>query len=407
MTPRYRWVVLSVGAGGAAAFSALRMGLPALTPALRSTFGLSLTQVGLVLAAVSVGVMITLIPWGMLTDRIGERPVMAAGLTGCALALTAAAFATTFALLVVGLLAAGMFGASATGASGRAVMGWFDRSERGFALGIRQMAMPLGGALASLLLPHFVALGGLQEALLALAGLSLTAALMAAVFMRDAPPRVSTIEPPAPAPSPTRDRRIWRLGVAAALLVCAQVAMLGFLVLFLHDAHGVSVPAAAGALAAVQIMGAGARLVAGRRSDREAVRIVPMRGIAARNAGLLALVAVLAQAPGFLLYPVLLLAAVSTMSWNGLAFTAAAEISGRERAGTAMGVQNTILAFGAALAPLAFGALVAATSWAAAFGLLALAPAAAFVVLGPLVGDERGRNADHARRVAASRMVPA
>ena len=41
-----------------------------------------------------------------------------------------------------------------------------------------------------------------------------------------------------------------------------------------------------------------------------------------------------------------------TMSWNGLAFTAAAEIVGPRAAGTAMSLQNTILAVGGALAPV-------------------------------------------------------
>jgi len=90
---RYRWVILGVGAAGAGAFSALRMGLPALGPALRDAYGLSLPQVGFAFTAVAVGVMLTLVPWGVLTDRIGERPVMGVGLAGCAAALVATAYA--------------------------------------------------------------------------------------------------------------------------------------------------------------------------------------------------------------------------------------------------------------------------------------------------------------------------
>jgi len=405
VSPRYRWVILSTGAAGAGAFAALRMGLPSLGPAMREEYGLSLSQVGLVFAALAVGVMVTLVPWGALTDRIGERPVMAAGLAGTAVALVGVALAPSFGALLAGLLAAGMLGASATGASGRAIMGWFARSERGFALGLRQMALPLGGAAASLALPQLAGAGGLKAAFLSLAGLSLTAALAAAVLMRDAPP------PPAAAaayvaPPPTRDRRLWRLGVAGALLVAAQAAMLGFLVLFLHDARGLDAGTAAAGLAAVQLLGALARLVAGRRSDREGLRIAPMRRIALRNAALLTLTAALATAPAALLYPALLVAAVSTMSWNGLAFTAAAEISGRRRAGTAMSLQNTILSIGGALAPMLFGAAVEATSWTVAFALLALAPLAAAAVLRPLEGDEDERIEARAAREAVLRQAP-
>ena len=383
MSSRYRWVILGVGAGGAGAFSALRMGLPALGPALRSAYGLSLPQVGLAFTAVAIGVMVTLVPWGMLTDRVGERPVMTVGLAGTALALGATAYASGYAMLLLGLLVAGMLGSSSTGASGRAVMGWFARTERGLALGIRQMALPLGGAAASLALPHLVDVGGLRGAFLTLAGLCLTGAVAAALFMRDAPPPDRPL-PTVPAPPPMRDRRLWRLGAAGALLVAAQAAMLGFIVLFLHDARGLSAAAAAAALAGVQLIGAGARIVAGRRSDLEGLRIAPMRRMAGRNAALLALTAALAGGPGALLYPALLCAAVSTMTWNGLAFTAAAEISGRARAGTAMSLQNTILAVGGALAPSVFGAVVEATSWTSAFAVLALAPLVAVFVLRPL-----------------------
>jgi sugar phosphate permease len=395
VSSRYRWVILATGAAGAGAFSALRMGLPSLAPAVRSEFGLTLGEVGLAFAAVTGGGMLTLVPWGALTDRIGERPVMATGLAGCGLSLAVAASVSSYPALLAALLAAGMLGSSATGASGRAVMGWFARSERGFALGIRQMALPLGGALTSLTLPSVVDARGLDAAFVALAGLSITAAIAALVFMRDPPPAPAR-RPALPAPPPTRDRRLWRLGAGGALLVCAQSAMLGFIVLFLHDARDVSAAVAAAALGALQIVGALVRIVAGRRSDREGLRIAPMRRIAARNAALLAALGVLAGGPSVVLYPVLAVAAVSTMSWNGLAFTAAAEISGRARAGTAMSLQNTIISIGGVLAPTAFGLLVEATSWTAAYAVLAVAPLAAFVVLAPLEGDEDARIAARA-----------
>ena len=70
--------------------------------------------------------------------------------------------------------------------------------------------------------------------------------------------------------------------------------MLGFIVLFLHDARDVGAATAAAALGALQIVGALVRIVAGRRSDREGLRIAPMRRIAARNAALLAAVGALA-----------------------------------------------------------------------------------------------------------------
>lgn len=398
--PRYRWVVLGVGAAGAGAFSVLRMGLPALGPALRDAYGLSLAQVGLAFTAVALGTMVTLVPWGILTDRVGERPVLSCGLAGTALVLAGAALAPGYIALVGGLFLAGALGASATSASGRAAVGWFARGERGLALGVRQMALPLGGVTGSIALPLLAGAGGLRAALLALAGLLLTAAAASAVWMRDAP----APQPGAPVssrPAPGRDRRLWRLGAGGALLIVAQSVVLGFLVLFLHGERGLSTTGASAVLAGVLLGGALGRVTAGRNSDREERRIAPIRRRALVSAILLVATALAAAAPLWLLVPLVLATGVSTMTWNGLAFTAAAEFAGRSRAGTAMSMQNTMVSAGGALAPALFGALVGATAWPVGFALAALAPLSAWLVLRPLVVEEQRRADARAARTSA------
>ncbi|MGK2937564.1 MAG: MFS transporter [Solirubrobacteraceae bacterium] len=398
----YRWVVLGVGALGAGAFAALRMGLPSLGPAIRDDYALTLGQVGLVFTALAVGTMVTLLAWGMLTDRIGERPVMVTGLVGTAVALVGAGLADGFAGLLLAMFAAGAMGASATGASGRAIMGWFGWKERGLALGIRQMALPLGGGIGSLTLPALAAgVGGLQLAFFTLAGLMLGAALVCLLLLREAPERPQVMAPP-PSTPPMRDPRLWRLGAASALLVFAQAAMLGFLVLFLHDELGVRTEPAAFALAAVLLVGAGGRVRAGRVSDRQARRIAPMRRRALAGGLLLVGLAAATAAPVTVVVPVLLAAGVATMTWNGLAFTAAAEISGKARAGTAMSMQNTIVAIGGAASPAVFGTLVEFAGWAPAYVALAAGPLAAWLVLAPLVGEEDERVAGRTARLRRS-----
>ena len=386
----YRWTILAVGTAAQGALAAVQQGLPALGPALRDAYGLSLPEVGLVLASVSWGIMLTLLAWGALADRIGERTVICLGLAGATLALTAAAWAPSFAWLVFALAVAGALGGSASAASGRAVMGWFDRSERGMALGVRQMAVPMGGAIAAVALPLAVALGGLRAALLLLGGACAAGALAAGRWLREPPPTTAQ-RPPVAAPRPLRDRRVWRLSVASALLVWAQIALLAFCVLFLHDARGLSAAAAAGVLALMQLGGALARVLAGRRSDRRGPRIAPLRRLGLATAAALLATAALASAPLLLLVPVLVVAGVLSMSWNGLSFTAAAELSGRDQAGTALGLQGTVMRALSAGTAIAFGALVSATSWPLAFALLAFFPLSGALLTGPLVADEERR----------------
>src|SRR5207249_4732767 len=167
--PRYRWTILAAGVVGQASFSAILLGLPSIAPQIRHGYGLTLTQVGVVLAALNFGLLVTLLPWGIVADRIGERAVLATGLAGCAAALAAA---------------------------------WSAGAGVGVAL-LRSETQP-------------------QE----------------------------DDEDPSP---PLRNPRIWRLCIASTFYVVSQISLVSFLVLFLHDARGVSTATAAGVLATTQI----------------------------------------------------------------------------------------------------------------------------------------------------------
>jgi sugar phosphate permease len=77
-------------------------------------------------------------------------------------------------------------------------------------------------------------------------------------------------------------------------------------------------------------------------------------------------------------------------------------MSGRERAGTAIGVQNTMLNGAGSLAPVAFAALVVASSWALSWAALAVCQLAGVALLAPLVAEERARRAERHRRTCKS-----
>src|SRR5438045_7885089 len=118
---RYRWIVLAAGTLAQASFSASSVGLPALSPTLKSDYGLSLTQTGVVLAAIGIGMLFTLLPWGLVADRVDERWVIATGLTGASAALVAASATHSFGAVTATLVAVGPLGASANRASRRSM----------------------------------------------------------------------------------------------------------------------------------------------------------------------------------------------------------------------------------------------------------------------------------------------
>ncbi|MBB1594953.1 MFS transporter [Achromobacter sp. UMC46] len=376
--------MLAVGVAANAAFSAAAAGLPTTAVFMRSGYRLDNDQLGLALGLMGLGVALFELPWGLLTDRWGDRPVLLTGLgaTSAALAWMSgfaspdAAGAPSLALLALGLVLVGMLGGSVNGASGRAVMAWFDEGERGLAMSIRQTAVPLGGGLGALLLPWLAAHAGFDAVYGALSLMCGLAAALAVVWLReparDRAASASTETPARPAASPLRDGRVWRAAVAIAIMCCPQFAVLTFATVFLHDFSQAGIGTLTGVMVAVQLGAMAARIAAGRWTDRHGDRRAFLRRCVGLSSLLFAALGAVAWAvdgaparPGAVLAAASLLAAagICASAWHGVAYTELATLAGAPRAGTALGMANSCVYLGLFLTPLAIPHVVAASSW--------------------------------------------
>jgi sugar phosphate permease len=380
---RYRWAVLAAGTAAAASGSALFIGVPVLAPQLRDEFGLTLSELGVLFASLWVGTILTLLGWGLLADRLGERVVLGTGLGLCGVLAITVGWATGFWTLVIPLFLASAAGASVNAASGRAVMQWFAPEERGLALGIRQTAIPVGAGVAAIVLPLVERAGGIDAAFAFLGVMCIAAALVAAAVIREAPVRDAELEGDA-IPWTLGDRRLWTLSFGSGLYLFGQLPLMSFAVLFLHDVHDVSAGRAAGVLAAFQAGAVLTRIGAGRLSDRLRNRLRPLRWIGLASAAGLLVTAAVADGRLPLVVTAIIVAGAISMAWNGLSLTAAAELAGRARSGAAIGFQQTTLGAIGVVVPVVFAALVESTSWRTAFALSAVGPLVGWWMLGTL-----------------------
>src|SRR5262249_23129335 len=150
-------------------------------------------------AAVTCGIAISDVFWGILSDRVGERKVLITGLSGTTLALaTVTAFLVpshgtvpAYWALAAFLLAAGALGGCINGASGGAVMGWFPLRKRGLAISLRVAAVPVGGAIGAAVLPPLALAAGFRWVFGFLTCLSLVS-LAAVARWLDEPPLART-----------------------------------------------------------------------------------------------------------------------------------------------------------------------------------------------------------------------
>jgi sugar phosphate permease len=376
---RRRWLILLVGLIAMTAGCTFQYGIAYLIPALRQE-GFSLELAGILVACPTAGLLLTLIAWGAAADRFGERVVLSIGLGLAGLVLLAAREVHGVAALGACLALAGAAGGSVFAASGRLILGWFARSERGLAMGIRQSSQPLGVAVAALVLPT-LGLRGRAAPLLFLAVFCLVAAAGVILLVRD-PARPASAGPGQPrAASPYRQPVLWRIHAASALLVVPQFTVATFALVFLVQARHWDAVAAGRVLAIAQACGAGSRLAAGYWSDRAGSRMRPMRILAVTTGIALLALAAAAAVRSPVAVAVLLVCGVVAVSTNGLAFTAVAEYAGSAWAGRALGVQNTGQNALAAATPPVLALAIGAIGFGASFAAVAVFPLVAAVVV--------------------------
>ncbi|NEW26324.1 MFS transporter [Nocardia cyriacigeorgica] len=371
--------MLGLGVFAQASSAVFVHGVPFLLPALTDR-GMPLATAGLLVAMPTVGLVCTLIAWGYVVDRIGERKVLVGGPLVMFVAGTAAATTSSYPALGVLLFLGGVGAASTNGASGRVIVGWFPPHRRGLAMGIRQTAQPLGVGVGAVAIPWVAGAHGAAVAIL-------VPALMAAVAAVGC--LIGIVDPPRPAGS-AADRAnpyrgsttLLRIHAVSVLLVFPQATVWTFALLWLHRDIGWSLPVAGILVTATQLLGAAGRIGAGAWSDRVGSRLGPLRSVAVAAVLTMAALALAAWAQWWwLAIPLLVIASVVTVSDNGLAFTAVAEIAGPYWSGRGLGIQNTGQNLVLAVVPPVFGALITYAGFPATY----LAAAALAVGAIPLV----------------------
>ena len=282
------------------------------------------------------------------------------------------------ALLAAVLLVTGLLGGSVNGSSGRAIMAWFHEGERGFAMSIRQTAVPLGGGLGALVLPSLASAHGFAAVYGLLAAFSAVTALFAWRWLhqppigedRDFRQRRHAVSA---GPTPLRNPDVWRIAMAIGLLCIPQVAVLTFASVFLHDFGGMGTAVISASLAAVQVGAMVMRVWSGRFTDRHGNRRSFLRLFSMLSAAAFATLALLvfavAAIPGWqpvlatTIVAALVVAGICGSAWHGVAYTEIATLAGASNAGTALGLANSFVFIAFFLVPIAIPGLLVVWSW--------------------------------------------
>jgi len=394
-----RWRLLTVltASYGAGAFGML--GISPLSPSLVEGLGLTRFQVAFLVPSIYLSGLLFSMPGGRLADRLGVRPSFLGGLAVAAIGLLAAALAPGFLAFLVCLFVAGSGWSVVNPALGKAIMDVFPVSERGIAMGVKQMGLTLGGLVAALALPAIAATLGWRYAVGACAVVVAVPVALGwrplAAFHAGARGAAAT--------AGESDATSWWWARRPALVVffatgfvlgMVQGAVLSYLPLFTIQGLGFDKIGAGLLVAASQAGGAVSRLALGAASDRWAAgrRSLWLAFTGAVGAAIFLVYAVWPATSAGLAGLLAFATGVGAYGWVGIFFVISVEAGGRDQAGLLSGVAFASIVLGLLVGPPIFGLLLEgfdsyAVAWAV-FAVLSGLVATISLLAGPAIDRE-------------------
>lgn len=382
--------MLASATGSQAAVSFVHFGLPAIGPELRAAYALTLAELGAVLAAGLLGSGLALIAAGAAVDSFGPRLTTLSGTALGVLALSAAAFVDGLVPLIAALAVFGVGAAVVPIAGTTTLFRVYPASRRAWALGVRQMAVPLGGTVAAVAMPVLVRAGGVELAFAVAAALLAATGCLFALMPEE---RALSARPRVPRAFRTvvRSQGMPRLLVVAALYIVVLQAVLAYAVPAVRAA-GLSALVASVAYLGINVSAMAARVVWGKVADRQeggrrARTLVEVGLVAA--AGALVFTFALHAGPVATVAAALLFG-FGALGWNGIVYVSAGELAAPELAGRSVAVAATVVFLISAVCTPLLGAVAAGAGWDAFWlstSLLAFLGALTAVRLTPVRAD--------------------
>lgn len=183
----YKWIVLVIATLAQTCATFVTYGVGPLATFYQQQLDLSQFKTGLIVSAVNIGPIFSMIIFGDLMDRYGEKWSIGVGAILLGLSMSLAIFANDFYFLLFILLLVGVWYGTAQPGGSSIIVKWFPRRRRGLAMGIRQMGIPLGGALASIILPFMYFTFNLNGAIITQSIVVITGGILFLLIYKDIP----------------------------------------------------------------------------------------------------------------------------------------------------------------------------------------------------------------------------
>ncbi|OKA36814.1 putative glucarate transporter [Bacillus mobilis] len=185
MNSTYKWVMLIFATIAQTTATLITYGVGAFALFWKEEYGLTNMESGLLVSVVNIGPLFCMLFVGRLLDQYNEKLLISISsfLLGGSFLLTN--IVNGFKGLLFVLLLAGMFYSVSQPGGSKVIIKWFPKENRGLAIGIRQAGIPIGGALAGVLIPFLTIQYNVTYAINSMACICIMGGLLFFMFYKE------------------------------------------------------------------------------------------------------------------------------------------------------------------------------------------------------------------------------
>lgn len=363
----YKWVMLIVATIAQTTATLITYGVGVFALFWKEEYALTNTESGLLVSVVNVGPLFCMLFVGRLLDQYNEKILISISsfLLGSSLLLTN--IVNGFNGLLFVLLLIGMFYSVSQPGGSKVILKWFRKENRGLAMGIRQAGIPIGGALAGVLIPFLTVQYNMTYAINSIACICIMGGVLFFVFYKE--PYVqeearkghNNISFWMELKVVICKKELYPIYITGICMISLQMVLVGHFMKFLAGEQSITSIVAGTVFSVMFFSGMIGRIALAAISDvlYKGNRRIPLFIAVCASIGLILLLVMnIHTIMSGVLYSVSALLGFFSIGWFSLFIAEVAELASEESVGITVSVALTLNQIAIIVAPVLFGYIV-------------------------------------------------
>ena len=363
----YKWGMLIVATIAQTTATLITYGVGVFALFWKEEYALTNTESGLLVSVVNVGPLFCMLFVGRLLDQYNEKILISISsfLLGSSLLLTN--IVSGFNGLLFVLLLIGMFYSVSQPGGSKVILKWFRKENRGLAMGIRQAGIPIGGALAGVLIPFLTVQYNMTYAINSIACICIIGGVLFFVFYKE--PYVqeeartghNNISFWMELKVVICKKELYPIYITGICMISLQMVLVGHFMKFLAGEQSITSIVAGTVFSVMFFSGMIGRIALAAISDvlYKGNRRIPLFIAVCASIGLMLLLVMnIHTITSGVLYSVSALLGFFSIGWFSLFIAEVAELASEESVGITVSVALTLNQIAIIVAPVLFGYIV-------------------------------------------------